>query len=111
MYASAIMTLLGLGVLAVATILHRHVSLATELQALVLVLLGIGGAWLVNLSLFTAWGMPVPWAWVGTTLTGVIIAGVAYFWGAILDFFGGFARKAVDEAETLEKSHNLRRVA
>jgi hypothetical protein len=111
MYAFAIMTLLGLGVLAVARIFNRYVSLATELQALVLVLLGIGGAWLVNLSLFAAWGMPVRWAWVGTTLTGVIIAGVAYFWGVILDFFGGFARKAVDEAETLEKTQNLRRVA
>jgi hypothetical protein len=55
--------------------------------------------------------MPVRWAWVGTTLTGVIIAGVAYFWGVILDFVGGFARKAVDEAETLEKTQNLRRVA
>jgi len=41
----------------------------------------------------------------------VIIAGVAYFWGVIPGFFGGFARKAVDEAETLEKSQNLRRVA
>ena len=84
MYAFAIMTLLGLGVLAVARIFNRYVSLATELQALVLVLLGVGGGWLVNLSLFAAWGMPVRWAWVGTTLTGVIIAGVAYFWGVIL---------------------------
>ncbi|HCU95060.1 MAG TPA: hypothetical protein DHU96_21065 [Actinobacteria bacterium] len=111
MYAFAIMSLLGLGALAVMRIFNRYVSLATELQALALVLLGIGGAWLINLSLFLAWGVPVRWAWVGTTLTGVIIAGTAYFWGVILDFFGGFARKAVDEAEKLEKSEGLRRVA
>ncbi len=111
MYAFAIMTLLGLGALVVMRVFNRYVSLATEFQALTLLAISIGGAWLVNLSLFMAWGMPVRWAWVGTTLTGVIVAGVAYFWGIILDFFGGFARKAVDEAEKLEKTEGLRRVA
>ena len=111
MYAFAIMALLGLGVLAVMKIFNRYLSFASELQALVLVLLGIGGAWLAHVSLFLAWGIPVRADWIGITLTGMVIAGAAYFWGAILDFFGGFARKAVDEAETLEKSQNLRRVA
>jgi hypothetical protein len=111
MYAFAMMAMLGLGVLAVAKIFTRYTSFASELQALLMVLLGIGGAWLVNLSLFTAWSIPVRASWIGITLTGLVIAGAAYFWGAILDFFGGFARKAVDEAETLEKSQNLRRVA
>ncbi|HUZ36495.1 MAG TPA: hypothetical protein VMV17_09210 [Streptosporangiaceae bacterium] len=111
MYAFAIMALLGLGVLAVMKIFSRYLSFASELQALVLVLLGIGGAWLVNVSLFTAWGIPVRASWIGITLTGLVIAGAAYFWGAILDFFGGLSRKAVDEAETIEKSQNLRRVA
>jgi hypothetical protein len=30
---------------------------------------------------------------VGVTLTGLIIAGVAYFWREILAFFGGLSRK------------------
>jgi hypothetical protein len=111
MYAFAIMALLGLGALAVMKIFNRYLSFASELQALVLVLLGIGGAWLVNVSLFTAWGIPVRASWIGITLTGLVIAGAAYFWGAILDFFGGLSRKTVDEAETLEKSNGLRRVA
>ena len=111
MYAFAIMALLGLGVLAVAKMFTRYLSFASELQALLLIALGIGGAWLVDLSMFTAWGIPARWTWVGVTLTGLVIAGAAYFWGAILDFFGGLSRKAVDEAETIEKSQGLRRVA
>ncbi len=111
MYAFAIMALLGLGLLAVVKIFNRYVSLASEVHALVLVLLGIGGAWLLNLSLFTAWGIPVRANWIGITLTGLIVAGAAYFWGAIIDFFAGLSRKTVDEAETIEKSQGLRRVA
>lgn len=111
MYAFAIMALLGLGVLAVMKIFSRYVSFASELQSLVLVLLGIGGAWLVDISLFTAWGIPVRADWIGITLTGLIVAGAAYFWGVILDFFAGLSRKTVDEAKTIEKSQGLRRVA
>ncbi len=111
MYAFATMALLGLGVLAVTKMFTRYVSFASELQAFLMVLLGIGAAWLVNVSLFTSWGIDVRANWIGITLTGLVIAGAAYFWGAILDFFGGLSRKAVDEAETIEKSQGLRRVA
>ncbi len=111
MYAFAIVALLGLGLLAVVKIFGRFVAVAPELQALVLVALGIGGAWLLNVSLFTAWAIPVRANWIGITLTGLIVAGAAYFWGAILDFFGGMYRKTADEAETLEKEHGLRRIA
>ena len=114
MYAFAIMALLGLGVLAIMKVFDRYVSIASEFRALLLVALGVGGAWLLNLSLFAAWAIPVrsgPAGWIGITLTGLIVAGAAYFWGAILDFFGGMSRKASDEAETLEREHHLRRVA
>ena len=111
MYAFAIMSLLGLGALAVMRIFNRYVSLATELQALALVLLGIGGGWLIKPRLFLRRGGSLRWGWGGPTLTRGVIAGTAVFWGGILDFLGGFARKAVDEAEKLEKSEGLRRVA
>ena len=111
MYAFAIMALMGLAVLAVATIADRYLSLASELWALVLVGLGIGGAWLVDLSIFTAWGIPVRANWIGVTLTGVIVAGAAYFWREILGLFAGLTRKFRDQAVTMEKSEHLRRVA
>jgi hypothetical protein len=111
MYAFAIVALLGLGVLAVMKIFSRYTSVATELQALLLVALGVGGAWLLNVSLFAAWAIPVRASWIGITLTGLIVAGAAYFWGAILDFFSGLTRKTADEAKTIEKTQGLRHVA
>ena len=60
MYAFGIMALLGLGVLAVTKIANRYVSLAAEVWAFVLVALGMGAAWLINLNLFSVWGHPGP---------------------------------------------------
>ncbi len=111
MYAFAIMSLLGLAVLVVSKIADRYLALAAELRALVLVALGVGGAWLINVSLFTAWAVPVRFSWVGITLTGLIVAGAAYFWGVILDFFAGLSRKSTDQARTIEQEKHLRRVA
>ena len=111
MYAFAIMALSGLAVLAVASIANRYVSIAGEIRALVLVLLGVGAAWLVDVNLFSAWGVPTRASWIGVTLTGLMIAGAAYFWYAVLGFFGGLTRKFTDQAETIEKTEHLRRVA
>lgn len=57
MYAFAIMALLGLAVLAVSAIASRYLSLAAEVWAFVLLALGIGAAWLINLNLFSIWGI------------------------------------------------------
>jgi hypothetical protein len=44
-------------------------------------------------------------------VTGILLAGVAYFWRETLGFFAGLYRKFTDEARTIEKTENLRRVA
>lgn len=111
MYAFGIVALLGLAVLAVAAIANRYLSLAAEVWAFVLVGLGIGAAWLVNLNLFSLWAIPVRNTAIGVTLTGVAIAGAAYFWREILGFFAGLSRKFTDEAVTMEKTQHLRRAA
>lgn len=111
MSAFAIMALLGLAVLAVSGMARRYISLASEFWAFVLVALGVGAAWLINLNLFSVWGIATRSSAIGVTLTGLIIAGSAYFWHEILAFFGGLSRKFTDEAVTLEKSEHLRRVA
>lgn len=111
MYVFGMMALLGLAVLAVTRIASRYVSLAAEIWAFVLVGLGVGAAWLINLNLFTAWGIPVRNSEIAVTITGLMIAGAAYFWHEILFFFAGLARKFTDQAATLEKTEHLRRVA
>ncbi len=111
MYAFGIMALLGLAVLAISRIASRYMEMATEVWAFVLLALGVGGAWLVNLNLFAAWGITTRANWIGVTLTGLMIAGAAYFWKEVLSFFEGISRKLTDEAVTLEKTEHLRRVA
>jgi hypothetical protein len=105
------MALLGLAVLAVTGIVSRYVEMAAEARAFVLVALGVGAAWLINLDLFSVLAIPIRDSAIGVTITGLMIAGAAYFWHEILAFFAGLSRKLGDEAATLEKSEHLRRVA
>jgi hypothetical protein len=111
MFAFAMMALLGLAVLSVTAIAGRYVSIAAEVRALVLAALGVGAAWLINLDLFGALGIAIRHDAIGVTVTGLMIGGAAYFWQEILGFFAGLTRKLGDEAATLEKSEQLRRVA
>ncbi|MGW6268407.1 MULTISPECIES: hypothetical protein [unclassified Streptomyces] len=100
--------LLGLAVLVVAKMMP---ALAQEIVALVLMALGVGAAWLADFDLFAAWELGVRNEAIGITLTGLLIAGAGYFWREVLRFFAGAARKFTDEAKTIEKTEQLRRVA
>ena len=111
MYAFGIMALLGLAVLVVAKIGNRYLRLVPGAWAFALVALGVGTAWLTNLNLFSAWSIPVRNSEIAVTVTGVLLAGVAYFWREILGLFGGLYRKFTDEARTIERPEGLRRVA
>jgi hypothetical protein len=110
MYGFGMVVLLGLAAFAVAVVAYRYLSVAREFWALLLVLLGIGAAWLANFNLFGVWGLAVRDHWIAVTLTGLAIAGVGYFWRVILEFFAGISRKVTDEARSLEQSE-LRKAA
>ncbi|WP_030684384.1 hypothetical protein [Streptomyces sp. NRRL B-1347] len=111
MYEFGMLVLLGLAVLVVGNAVHRYLSAAQEFWAFALTALGVGAAWLADFSLFEAWGLDVRTEAIGTTLTGFLIAGAGYFWHEVLRFFAGLARKFTDEAKTIEKTEQLRRVA
>jgi hypothetical protein len=111
MYAFGVMALSGLAVLVVAKIGERWLREIPGALAFLLVALGVGAAWLVNLNLFAAWSIPVRNSDIAVTVTGVLLAGVGYFWREVLGFFAGLYRKFTDEARTIEKTENLRRVA
>jgi xanthine/uracil permease len=111
MYAFGMMALLGLAVLAVAKIGERYLRRIPGAFALLLVALGIGAAWLVDLNLFGAWSIPVRDSGIAVTVTGILLGGFAYFWREILGFFSGLYRKFTDEARTMERKENLRRAA
>jgi len=111
MYAFGMMFLLGLAVLVAAKIGNRYLRQISGAWAFVLVALGIGAAWLIDLNLFSVWSIPVRDSGIGVTVTGLLIAGIGYFWREILGLFGGLYRKYTDEARMIEKSEGLRRVA
>ena len=111
MFAFGTMVLLGLAILAVTAIISRYVAAMAEIRAVVLVALGVGAAWLIDLDLFGVLGIATRDSAIGVTMTGLMIAGSAYFWHEILAFFAGLSRKIGDEADTLEKGDQLRRVA
>jgi hypothetical protein len=111
MYAFGMIALLGLAVLAVARVANRYLSLASEVWAFVLVALGVGAAWLINLNLFSVWSIPVRNSAIAVTLTGILIGGAAYFWRSVLGFFTSLSRKFTDQARTTEKTEHLRRAA
>lgn len=111
MYVFATILLLGLAVWALAMIAERWFSVAPELWAAVFVVLGIGAAWLVDFDLFELWALGERAAWIGILLTGLSIAGVAYFWRETMGILASLFRKYSDEAAELERQHGLRRVA
>ena len=86
-------------------------GMARELTAAALVVLGIAAAWIADFDLFGAWGLNVRNHAIGLVFTGLVVAGAAYFWQPLLASFEAYARRQSDEAETLEKTQNLRRVA
>jgi hypothetical protein len=111
MYGFGMVVLLGLATVGVAAVAYRYLSVARELWALLIVLFGIGAAWLADFDLFAVWGLAVRDHAIAVTLTGLAIAGAGYFWRVILEFFAGISRRFVDQARSLEKSEQLRRVA
>jgi hypothetical protein len=107
----AVLVLMGLGLTVFVMIGHRYVTLAREFWAFASIGLGVGLAWLADLNMWKLWDLPVREPWIGVTLTGLAVAGIAYFWREILGYFAGLERKYNDEAETLERTQGIRRAA
>jgi hypothetical protein len=107
----AVMAFFGLGLSVLVMLAHRYATVTREGWALVTIAFAIGLAWLADLNMFSLWDVPVREPWIGVTLTGLALAGAAYFWTEILGFFRGLERKYNDEAAVLEKDRGLREVA
>ena len=111
MYAFGMMVLMALAVYAVASVVNRYVEVAREFIAATNVLLGLGAAWLTKMDLYRMWSLPVRSAWIGTTMSGIAIGGLAMMWRESIAFMAGLERKFHDEAETMERAEGFRRVA
>ncbi|GIU93162.1 MAG: hypothetical protein KatS3mg011_2068 [Acidimicrobiia bacterium] len=111
MFPFALALFVGLGITALAMIFDRWLSRVPELWALVLVAVGIAVAWIAGFDMAALWGLDLRASWIGITLTGLVVGGMALFWRHFLGLLGSLFRKVADEAEEIERQHGLRRVA
>lgn len=113
MYVFGIAALLSLGVLAVAMMVRRFVyqNQRPEMWMLLLTALGIATAWIADFSLWAGWGIDVRADWIGVTLTGLALAGFAQVWHEVVGLAAGLERKYNDEAASLERAEEVRRIA
>lgn len=104
--------LFGLGVTAALAFLERPVlRMAPELWGVAGVVIGVALAWLARLNMWELWGLPVRAEWIGITLTGVALGGIAFGFQQILGLVTALHRKVEDEAATIERTEGLRQVA
>ena len=105
MYTLAVTVLLGLAVFTVVDALVGLVPGLSLGRSVVTVALAVVGAFALDYSLFEGFGVTLRESWMGILLTGLVLAGMASAWGALLGWF------AVPEGEEPEARRPRRPVA
>ena len=108
----AVLVLFGLGIYGLLMIGDRFVDLAREVRAVVAVGIGVGLGWLADLNMWQLWEFLVRDGWIGVTLTGVALAGIAQFWHYLLGYFAGLGPEVQRRGpRPSRETQGLRRVA
>jgi hypothetical protein len=107
MYDFAVVALLALAVVKTVDFLSDQFNLA-KFRSILTFLAGIGGAWLLDYSVFAGWGIPIRDADVGVLVTGFVVAGMTVPWRAM---FGWLTHERATMDETLGDHSSLRRAA
>src|SRR3954465_14610421 len=94
MYTFAVVALLGLAVLKIADLLEEYVPGLARFNALLTFVLAVGATVAMDYSMFKAWHISVPDAWMGPWFTGFIIGSMATVWR------GGLRRPPVVRRQT-----------
>ncbi|ACU53765.1 hypothetical protein Afer_0819 [Acidimicrobium ferrooxidans DSM 10331] len=111
MHVLGLTVLVALGIWIIVALGARWYRSAVEARSLVALVLGVVVAWLANIDLWRLWSLPdLRYGWVGVTLTGLALGGLALLWDGVIGLVSGLYRKVEDEAETLER-RDLKRVA
>ena len=88
MYTFAVTVLLGLAVLTVVDALADLAPSLAQRRGVVTLVLAVVGAFALDYSLFEGFGVALRESWMGTLLTGFVVAGVTAAWRAVFGWFG-----------------------
>jgi hypothetical protein len=88
MYTLGVTVLLALAVLAVVDVLADLAPGLTPRRGVVTLTLAVGAAFALDYSLFEGFGVPLRESWMGTLLTGFVVAGLTTAWRTVLGWLG-----------------------
>ena len=88
MYEFGITMLLGLALVTVVNLASEYLPAIDRFRTAVTVLLAVAGAYMLDFSLFSGFGVDLREAWMGPVVTGLIIAGSTSVWAAVLGWLG-----------------------
>jgi hypothetical protein len=86
MYDFAIVALLALASLKLVDFLTDAVPQLAKVRSLLTFVVAVGATVLIDYSVFSAWGVEIRNATVGTWVTGFIVAGMTVPWRALFGF-------------------------
>ncbi len=99
MYVFAIAALLGLALVKLVDLVEEYVPVISKLHSVFTVAVAIAVTVALNFSMFTEYAIEVRNVDVGTWVTGIMIAGVATVWTALLGYLGA------EKSDSKTKSH------
>ena len=88
MYTFAVTLLLGLALFKLVDVLEDLVPDTTKLHGLVTSALAVAGVFAIDYSLFEGWDIALRETWMGTFLTGLVVAGATSVWRAAFHWLG-----------------------
>ena len=104
MYHFAIVALLGLAIWKFVGMVLGFAGrdFPSHIRALLTLGLGVVTAYMLEYSIFSAWGVTVATEWVDRAFTGLIIGGMAYVVHTTVGLIEAYGRRNRDEARALE---------
>jgi hypothetical protein len=102
MYDFALVILMGLALFKVVDLVEGLVPMLTRYHLLLTLVLAVAGTVALDYSVFSAWGIDIRDADLGTWITGFIVAGSTSVWRAAFHWLGS------SEGEEPEVRHQQR---
>lgn len=88
MYAFGFTVLLGLALLELVDVLRDVLPQLDRWRSLLTVLLAVAGVYGLDFSLPDRFGIALRNDWMGTLVTGLVVAGAVMMWRAVFGWFG-----------------------